>query len=361
MNQKKASPKKVIGLILLTALLIAAVILGIRVASLVDMTYTEINATPTPEPLAGNVMLVTIDPNAPTPEPVLRTGSQGNLVKDVQARLQTLGYYEGSIDGQFGSGTRDAVLVFQRQHSLEADGIVGEETRQMLFSAQARVNITPAPVTATPTVRPSGSTPWVMANGMPLLVNRDTPLPEDYQPADLVLMADYCDSSLVKIKGSETEGERVAVDALMAMLQAAHHDGLDVWQISAGYRTVKYQQKLFDDQVKEYMNKNGLSKSKATSAARKTVADPGTSEHHTGLAFDVTVPGQFFKDTKQAKWLAENCWDYGFVIRYTKEKESITGFLAEPWHIRYVGTEHSLAMRDEGLCLEEYIAHYGSV
>ena len=58
--------------------------------------------------------------------------------------------------------------------------------------------------------------------------------------------------------------------------------------------------------------------------------------------------------------MAEHCWEYGFILRYTEEKEAITGFIAEAWHFRYVGVEHSLIMRDENLCLEEYIEKYGS-
>ncbi|MBR2288965.1 MAG: M15 family metallopeptidase, partial [Clostridia bacterium] len=133
------------------------------------------------------------------------------------------------------------------------------------------------------------------------------------------------------------------------------------WQISAAYRTVAQQQTLFDRQVNSYIKNNGLSRSKAISATRKTVADPGTSEHHLGLAFDITIPGKTFGSTSQAKWLAENCWDYGFILRYTEEKQQITGFLAEPWHFRYVGTEHSRIMHEENLCLEEYLEAYGNI
>ena len=71
------------------------------------------------------------------------------------------------------------------------------------------------------------------------------------------------------------------------------------------------------------------------------MADPGSSEHHTGLAFDITVAGTIFKGTEQQIWLHEHCWDYGFIIRYQEDKEKITGFLAECWHIRYVGLPHS--------------------
>ena len=72
-------------------------------------------------------------------------------------------------------------------------------------------------------------------------------------------------------------------------------------------------------------------------------------------AFDITVAGTTFKGTEQQKWLQKHCWDYGFIVRYQEDKEAITGFLAECWHIRYVGVRHSVIMRDQNLCLEEYL------
>jgi D-alanyl-D-alanine carboxypeptidase len=141
----------------------------------------------------------------------------------------------------------------------------------------------------------------------------------------------------------------------MDMLTAAHTDGITVWQVSAAYRTWQMQDDLFNAQVADYMRNNRLSETDAVSAARLTVADPGTSEHMTGLAFDITVPGKSFKGTEQANWIAANCWDYGFILRYEEDKQRITGFLAEPWHIRYVGKEHSIPIRDAGMCLEEYV------
>ena len=359
----KYNIKRTIGLIVLAVLLIAAAVLGLRVARLVDMTRVEMSTTPTPEPPARNVMQITPDPNAPTPQPVLRSGSQGEEVWQLQQRLKELGYYTSAVDGQFGPGTRTAVIAFQRQHGLDADGIVGEGTKSVLYSDRAQPKATPVP-TAVPTPTSEaftqGNFPWIRPDGLPILINREHFLPDSYKPADLVNMRDYCSSRVVTVKGSEIMGERVAVDALMSMLKYAHTQGITVWQVSAGYRSKAYQQQLFDEQVYEYRTKNGLSQADAVSATRKTVMEPGSSEHHLGLAFDITVPGVAFKGTEQAEWLAENCWQFGFVIRYTQEKEEITGILAEPWHIRYVGTEHSLPMRDENLCLEEYIRLYGS-
>lgn len=354
--RENTSPVRIIGYVLLAVLLIAAVILGVRVANLVDLTYVEMSLTPTPVPGYGNVMQVTVDPSLPTPAPVLRSGSEGDEVVRLQERLKELGYYTSAVDGQFGPGTKSAVILFQAQHGLSADGIVGEETSNMLYSDQAHQVV----VTATPEPQPTApGVPGYTADGMPILVNREILLPDSYQPADLVDMSAYCDSDLVIIKYEGTQGERAAVDALMAMLQYAHNEGLTVWQVSAAYRTVEYQQELFDDSVQDYLDQ-GFSLKNAQSATRLTVADPGASEHHLGLAFDITVPGKYFVDTQQSVWLAENCWDWGFIIRYTKEKEDITGYLAEPWHIRYVGAQHSLTMKSENLCLEEYIQKYGN-
>ena len=133
------NPKTAAGLVLLLILTAGIVFMGFRLAPTIRETRREMSLTPTPEPeWPGNVMQVTPDPSLPTPEPVLRTGSTGDAVKNLQSRLYTLGYYQGEIDGQFGAGTRDAVMAFQRQNGLEADGIVGAETRELLFSAAAK-------------------------------------------------------------------------------------------------------------------------------------------------------------------------------------------------------------------------------
>jgi len=287
----------------------------------------------------------------PTPSPtpsVLSSGSTGEEVKQMQRRLKDLGFYEGEIDGDFGKGTKNAVILFQKQHDLSADGIVGSQTLTKLYSDQAHQMI----------VTPTPETVQVMAGALPLLVNKQNPINTDFIPANLVDMSTYCDSSLVKIKYKGTQGVREAVDALMDMLADAKKDGITNWQVSAAYRSYQDQVDIMESNVKSYMNNNGLSRKQAESAAKQTVADPGTSEHHTGLAFDMTVPGtSVFVGTKQQKWLHQHCWDYGFIIRYTDEKQDITGFLGEEWHIRYVGMEHSKIMQEKDWCLEEYLQY----
>ena len=87
------------------------------------------------------------------------------------------------------------------------------------------------------------------------------------------------------------------------------------------------------------------------------MADPGTSEHHSGLAFDLnaTDTDEAFAYTAQYAWLYNHCWEYGFIIRYTDEKEDITGFLGEEWHYRYVGKAHAQKIHELNICLEEYL------
>lgn len=288
----------------------------------------------------------------PTPTPsatpaMLSSGSSGDEVKALQSRLQQLGFYSGVLDGDYGKGTRAAVKLFQAQHGLDDDGIAGQKTLEMLYSNDAQ----PMLVTPTP------AAVQVLAGSQPLLVNRQHPVASDFVPADLVNLSEYCDSSLVKIKYDGTQGVREAADALIRMLEAAKADGITSWQVSAAYRSYADQQRIFDNKVKSFQNNNpDWSLSRCRSAASVTVADPGASEHHTGLAFDMTVPNtSMFLGTKQCTWLHQHCWEYGFILRYTDEKQQITGFAGEAWHIRYVGTEHSLAMQQSGQCLEEYL------
>lgn len=213
------------------------------------------------------------------------------------------------------------------------------------FSAQGAGNIAVA-------------TPEPVQDAVPLLVNAANPLPDGYVPDDLVMMRDYCDESILYVKGSEIEGCRVAVDALMEMISAARAEGLTNWQVSAGYRSIAYQQKVMNNRIYEY-RQQGLSGTEAQKAAQRYVAMPGCSEHHTGLAFDITVIGKSFSGTQQCQWLQEHCWEYGFILRYTEEKEKITGIAAEAWHFRYVGQPHAQIMKENNWCLEEYIQTLG--
>ncbi|MBQ0111095.1 MAG: M15 family metallopeptidase, partial [Oscillospiraceae bacterium] len=131
---------------------------------------------------------------------------------------------------------------------------------------------------------------------------------------------------------------------LNKMFAAADKDGLDMW-IASGYRSYQRQTQLYNN----YVSQDGKA------AADRYSARPGFSEHQTGLAFDINDPSDGFKGTDESKWLAAHCHEYGFIIRYPQSKECVTGFMYEPWHVRYVGTELAKQLHASGQCLEEYL------
>ena len=138
----KSNPKTIAGVIVLVVIAIAFGFLLSRLIPTIGEVRREMSLTPTPLPeIPASVMNVTPDPVGPTPEPVLRTGSRGQEVKDLQSRLQALGYYSDEIDGQFGAVTKAAVIEFQKANGLEADGMVGTETKTLLYSVEAKPKV----------------------------------------------------------------------------------------------------------------------------------------------------------------------------------------------------------------------------
>lgn len=170
-----------------------------------------------------------------------------------------------------------------------------------------------------------------------LLVNEANPLPDDYEPVELVNL--YEQKRHFLLASSDIYLDRVAFEAANAMFLQAENEDMNGFILTSGYRTSEKQAELFAQQ------QDG------------TAQQPGHSEHETGLAFDVTARSDSgdFESTPQFKWLIENCWDYGFILRYPEGKEDITGIVYEPWHYRYVGVEIAQAIRESGLTLEEYL------
>ena len=135
----KSNPKTIAGVAVLVVLAIALGFLLSQLIPTIGEVQREMSLTPTPLPdIPANVMAVTPDPAGPTPEPILRTGSRGQEVKDLQSRLNALGYYNDEIDGQFGALTKAAVIEFQKANGLNADGMVGAETKEVLYSVNAK-------------------------------------------------------------------------------------------------------------------------------------------------------------------------------------------------------------------------------
>ncbi len=161
----------------------------------------------------------------------------------------------------------------------------------------------------------------VEVNGIPI-ANKTYPVPKDYHPGLL----------------SET------YDAFMDLKLAALNDGVEI-NFMSGFRS-------YEEQTEIYANWN---KVYSDGQADRVSARPGHSEHQLGLAIDVNSIEFSFADTPEGLWLAENCWKYGFVIRYKEGTEEITGYMYEPWHIRYLGKELAKDVHFSGLTLEEYL------
>ena len=188
----------------------------------------------------------------------------------------------------------------------------------------------------TVTVEPGG-----LVDGMPILVNPTHAIPEGYVP------------QVTPITGSEYQFDVNAVSYLNQMMGEAYDQGVILYPISA-YRSNESQTRNFNQKLEE--NKaSGLSDEEAYALTAKYIAVPGTSEHSLGLAVDLNSLDESFDQTQAFQWLQEHCADYGFILRYPKDKVEITGIAYEPWHYRYVGKEHAKIIMEQGICLEEYL------
>ncbi|ASS92508.1 D-alanyl-D-alanine carboxypeptidase [Peribacillus simplex NBRC 15720 = DSM 1321] len=181
---------------------------------------------------------------------------------------------------------------------------------------------------------------------IPVLVNKKNKLPENYVPKDLVY------TSIPFTFKEKTEKRKMrseAAAAISKLFAESKKQGVSLLGVSA-YRSHATQVALFD----YYVKRDGYAKAITYSAL------PGTSEHETGLAIDVTggngkcAAQDCFGGTKEAKWLQAHADDYGFIIRYPKGKESVTGYKYEPWHLRYVGKSIAQTIMSHGITLEEY-------
>ncbi|MEL7647765.1 MAG: D-alanyl-D-alanine carboxypeptidase family protein [Sedimentibacter sp.] len=180
------------------------------------------------------------------------------------------------------------------------------------------------------------------------LVNKKNSLPSSYIPEDLK-----------KLEGIPTALDNPEINqlrepayvALQELFQAAKDEGEFELYARSGYRSYNTQESLY----KSYVSNHGQA------AADKYSAKPGQSEHQTGLAMDITCEAMNFQlddtfgDTEEGKWVSENAHRFGFIVRYPKDKEDITGYFYEPWHIRFVGTELAAQVYESGQTLEEYL------
>lgn len=176
-----------------------------------------------------------------------------------------------------------------------------------------------------------------------ILVNIDNALPEDYK-IELEDIDQY------------RQFDARAIQELKKMVESERKSGASGMWVQSGYRSIELQTKVFNEQVQEYINQ-GKTKEEAEKLTLKIINKPGTSEHNLGLAVDFNYANYDFEETTAFKWLKENAEDYGFILRYPKDKVEITKVNYEPWHWRYVGVENAKEINKLGYCLEEYIEY----
>ena len=186
--------------------------------------------------------------------------------------------------------------------------------------------------------------PPVAANNL-MLVNKKHGLSASYKPSNLVV------PNVPKVNSSKTMMTPEAARALEILFAKARQENIKLTAVS-GYRSFDRQRAIFTSNTNKYGS---------VAAANRFSARAGQSEHQTGLAMDVSSPSvnfaltQSYAQTREGKWLKENAPKFGFIIRYPKGKEVITGYQFEPWHIRYVGKTAALEITSRNITLEEYL------
>lgn len=235
---------------------------------------------------------------------------------------------------------------------------LGEPTPPPISMAEpAPVEETPEPTptpTPEPTLDPNSPEGRADALGLPappeidinsweyILVNTQSTIDSSFAPPEVV-----------NVSSSGCPQDSRIADALMAFADGCSEAGLPVY-LSSGYRSYSEQSVNYNNKVNQV----------GADAAARIVAPPGTSEHQTGLCCDITDIYRNPKDpdvlryTDTFNWLNEHCAEYGFILRYPEDKQEITGIMYEPWHFRYVGLEAASYIKENDLCLEEFVALY---
>ncbi|MBO6052964.1 MAG: D-alanyl-D-alanine carboxypeptidase family protein, partial [Clostridia bacterium] len=219
---------------------------------------------------------------------------KGEIWTSSDTAIATVGSY-GQI---FGVGVGVCTVTVQSKDNPEVE-------------AKVEVKVVPRPV----------FTEATYINGI-LVVNKTYGLPAGYNPGV----------------------DPVAKAALDRMFEAAEQDGIKLW-VESGFRSYELQGTIYNN----YVSREGQA------AADRYSARPGHSEHQTGLSFDLNSFDMNFGSTPEGRWLSEHCWDYGFILRYPADKEDITAFMAEPWHVRYVGEDVAKTLKENGQVLEEFL------
>ena len=298
-------------------------------------TVPETEAETVPETEAETAASETLPETQPETQPPVETAPPA--VTYVQVTGITLTTYEVNLVA--GLTTMPIVTMYPANATDKSEIWVSSDTNVATVDMYGNIyGVAPGECTVTVTSRDNsavfatvkvkvvGDVELTYIDGI-LIVNKTYALPRSYAP------------------GVNPEANNM----LWTMFAAANAEGLYM-RVQSGYRSYIDQHIIYNN----YVAVDGQAN------ADRYSARPGHSEHQSGLAFDLntnyyTGLTQAFGETPEGKWLAANCHKYGFIIRYPKEKESITGYMYEPWHVRYLGVEKATAVYESGLCLEEYL------
>ena len=228
---------------------------------------------------------------------------------------------------QLSSGTLDSSGEYYNNNKNPGDSSMEEEKTYSTNAPLIKVNTDPSSYT--------------------VLVNRDYPMPEDYVPEDLVIPdVDYSYNGIYE----KSYMREAAAKALEKMFAAAKKKKKYQLKVVSAYRSYERQNAIYQNNIN----------TRGEEDTNKVSAQPGCSEHQTGLAIDVSSDTvnctieKSFASCPEGKWLARNCHNFGFIIRYPEGKSHITGYTYEPWHIRYVGVNLAKYIHKMELTLEEY-------
>ena len=231
------------------------------------------------------------------------------------------------------------LIIISIIKSFDNDDTVETSSKQTLEQTLPQIN---EPITdITPVEEPqikNEITDWRLT-----LANSENILPEDFEP------------QLADIDDTKQFDER-AIKYLKKMINAMWEEGIkNVW-VQSAYRSVERQKELYDNSIQKYL-KQGKTQEEAKRLTEEYINKPGSSDHNLGLAVDFNNVDNNFEDLQAFKWLQKNAENYGFILRYPKDKEDITKISYESWHWRFVGEEHAKKMNELNMCLEEYIEY----
>ena len=359
--EKKAAKKSkndiIIKILTVACILCAVLLVVVLVFAFVggDDNVTSGNVTPdtvvtdpvsTTLPIIDNNVLTTapVTEALPTSTTLAANPNQITAYATEEVNIRSAPSTDATILGKLPAG--GSVIFLSKDENdwckVVYDGEICYIYREYLTTVKPAEPVTQpgADATTRKTVNATGDNWYIV------IVDKNRQIPEGYVPATEYIADSDCslDARIAKYYD--------------AMYNAALEDGIELTPYS-GYRSYETQEYNYNNLVDMYLEE-GYTQEEAEAEAATEILPPGCSEHNLGLAIDIISTDYDFAEIyeEEYNWLVEHAHEYGFIERYTEEKQDITGIIPEPWHWRFVG-KHATAIKNSGLCLEEYYQHYG--